>query len=160
MPLNTNYKLSCSIFDRFDHSIRRGRRHTQIPSRPFDALMMKTIHLDIQLPGQLRQTSTGFEMQGMPGFVMDRRIRYGRRNILHQRTAAKHIDALHTKTNPENRKVTCLRMLQQSKIGGVSFRIQLAQFEMGLRTIARGIHIRWTSGKKNAVDPIEVLANN
>jgi len=59
-----------------------------------------------------------------------------RGNILNQRAAAKHVQALCAKTDPQYRKVCFLSVFQQGEVKSIAVRYEFPQFRMSRLAVA------------------------
>src|SRR5438093_5239587 len=95
MPLNADDKPARCILLSFDHSIGRGRNHSQIPSRLLDALMMIAVYFSRRGPGQTCEETLRIQTHHVPGrplgIIVNCGARNKRRDVLDQPAAAKHV---------------------------------------------------------------------
>src|SRR2546426_6119123 len=69
VPLHTHHKRTCGMFNGFDNSVRRARRHHESRCDVLHRLMVKAVYLrrrTAQLRGDLAAALDGDRMRGLP----------------------------------------------------------------------------------------------
>src|SRR5438552_14054891 len=166
MPLHTEDEPPCRVFDGFDDAVGCIRNRTKIASGIRDRLMMVAIYFHLRFSREAGNETVFGDADHMAHrgvavtCLMSNPAAHQCGNILNERSATKHIQALNPKANADQWQVLPLDVFKNRKICGVALRIKFADFAVRSLPIKSGIDICRTAGKKNTVDAADIFLND
>ena len=161
VPLDGQKEALGGGFDRFDNSVRSHGARDQRWRHSLDGLMMGTVHHQGCPADNLPQEALWRNRHGMGRLSRFRLLTvvqdmpHLRRNVLKKAAAARDVDRLHPSTNPQERKITISRLMDQIKLKiGAPFTHERETVLLSL-TIEAGWKIRAAPGNEKAIDAVE-----
>ena len=133
--------------DAFDDAIGRARDNMKIACGQRDGLVMKGIHGEPRGSERRRQSRSGVDVHLMdtpvarPVAIVGNRVAALGGNVLHERSAERHIRHLDAATYRKHRKSAQLRGLHQGQLQRVAFRVHVAQGGMSRGTIVLRVDV-------------------